>query len=295
VTDDSEPSPVFPSAIRHAYDLLVAGVSPDSIAGTWNAAGLPAGPDGVPAPVGLRGTWTADRVRAVLSDRAHAGRAVDEPTWRRAADLLSAPPRRAGDPDRALLSAIATCGLCGRPVRSAVVSPGQTAYQCDGGGERIHLARSTAPVDARVRLEVLDRLNRPGAPDLLTDRDSPDLYALGAHSAGLRSRLAQIADGTVTAAVAADAAASLGAELATVEEQMIDHTVRDVPASMTGADPLHDAWDRLAVSRQRGILLALADGVELHPNLPDRYPGDGDVLGQTVLIRWRSPSTGSDS
>jgi site-specific DNA recombinase len=294
VTDDSERSPVFPSAIRRAYDLLVAGVSLDSIAGTWNAAGLPASPDGVPAPAGLRGTWTADRVRAVLSDRAHAGHATDELIWRRAADLLSAPPRHAEDPDRALLTAIATCGLCGRPVRSAVVSPGQTAYQCDGGGDRIHLARSTAPIDARVRLEVLDRLNRPGAPDLLTDRDSPDLYALGAHSAGLRSRLAGLAEGTVPAAAAAEATASLGAELTTVEQQMIDHAVRDVPTSMTGADPLHDAWDRLAVSRQRGILLALADGVELHPSLPDRRPGDGDVLGQTVQIRWRSPLTRSD-
>jgi hypothetical protein len=142
------------------------------------------------------------------------------------ADLLSSPPRRAREePDRALLTAIAACGLCGRPVRSAVVSAGQTAYQCDGGGDRIHLARSTAPVDARVRLEVLDRLSRPGAPELLTDRDGPDLYALGAHSAGLRTRLAQVEEGTV----AAEVTASLGAELATVEDQMTDHAARDVP------------------------------------------------------------------
>ena len=32
-------SPIFPSAIGRAYDLLVAGVSAGSIAGTWNAAG----------------------------------------------------------------------------------------------------------------------------------------------------------------------------------------------------------------------------------------------------------------
>jgi hypothetical protein len=288
VTRDGEPSPVFPSAIRRAYDLLLAGVSPDSIAATWNAAGLPAGPDGVPAPAGIRGTWTADRVRAALSDPHHAGRAVDELTWRDAADLLSTPPGRAPEePDRALLTAIADCGLCGRPVRCVVVSPGRTAYQCEGGGARSHLARSTAPVDARVRLEVLDRLSQPGAPELLTDRGGPDLHALGAHSAGLRTRLAQIEDGTVPAAAATQATASLGAELSTVEAQMTDHAVRDVPASITGADPLHDAWDRLAVSRQRGVLLALADGVELRPSPPGRRPGDGDVIAQSVLIRWR--------
>jgi site-specific DNA recombinase len=284
-----QPSPVFPAAIRHAYDLLLAGVSPDSIAGTWNAAGLPAGPDGLPAPSGLRGLWTADRVRAVLSDRDHAGRAVDELGWRRATDQLSAPRRRtAGQPDRALLTAIATCGLCGRPVRSAVVSAGQTAYQCRGGGDRVHLARSTAPVDARVRLEVLDRLDRPGAPELLTNRDTPDLHALGAHSAGLRTRLAGIEDGIVDGDTAAAAAPRLDAELATVEQQMTDHAVRDVPASVTGADPLPEAWDRLAVSRQRGILLALAERIELRPGSPGRRAGDADILGQTVLITWRA-------
>jgi hypothetical protein len=69
---------------------------------------------------------------------------------------------------------------------------------------------------------------------------------------------------------------------------MTDHAVRDVPASITGADPLHDAWDRLAVSRQRGVLLALADSVELRPSPAGRRPGDGDVIAQSVLIRWRS-------
>ena len=91
---DEETNPVFPSAIRRAYDLLLAGVSPGSIAGTWNAAGLPTGPDGGPARTGQRGTWTADRVRAVLADPGYAGGLVDEPTWRSATALLSVPPRR---------------------------------------------------------------------------------------------------------------------------------------------------------------------------------------------------------
>lgn len=282
MTPEGQSSPMVQSVLRRTYDLLLAGVSPDSIAGTWNAAALPADPDGLPASIGVRGMWTGDRARAVLADPAHAGRTVDELTWRRAADLLSAPPRRSPEePDRALLTAIADCGLCGRPVRTAVVSPGVTAYRCDGGDGRIHLARSSAPVDARVRLEVLGRLARPGAPDLLADQDSPDLYALDAHSAGLRTRLAQLEDG-------AAAEAPLGAELATVQAQMADHAARDVPTSVTGADPLQEAWDRLAVCRQRGVLLALADGVELRPSPPGRRPGDGDVIGRSVLIRWRS-------
>jgi hypothetical protein len=280
VPSDEETSPVFPSAIRRAYDLLLAGVSPGSIAGTWNAAGLPAGPDGRPAPTGRRGTWTADRVRAVLAEPGYAGGLVDQPTWRSATALLSVPPRHGpSGSDRALLTAIASCGPCGQPVRSAVVSPGQVAYRC-GDDDSTHLARSSAPIDTQVRLDVLDRLDRPGAPDLLADRRMPDLPALGAHSAGLRTRLERT-----------QPAAGLDAQLAAVEDQMVDHATRDVPASLTGADPLDLAWDRLAVSRQRGVLLALAERIELHPIPPGRRAGDPDVLRQSVLITWRADPT----
>jgi site-specific DNA recombinase len=217
----------------------------------------------------------------VLADPGYAGRLVEDSTWRSATALLSVPPRRgpAGS-DRALLTGVASCGPCGRPVRSAVVAPGQVAYRCRGDDDRIHLARSSGPIDARVRLDVLDRLDRPGAPDLLADRRTPDLPALAAQSAGLRTRLERTRPATD---------ARLDAQLATVEDQMVDHAARDVPGSHTGADPLDHAWDRLAVSRQRGVLLALAERIELHPIPPGRRAGDPDVLRQSVLITWRTP------
>lgn len=283
MSTDEKASPVFPSAIRQAYDLLLAGVSAGSIAGTWNAAGLPAGPDGDPAATGRRGTWTADRVRAVLARPDHAGDLVDEPTWRSATELLSRPPRH-GPPgsDRALLTAIASCGRCGAPVQSAVVSAGQVAYRCGGDEDRIHLARSSAPIDAQVRLEVLARLDRPGAPDVLAGRHTPDLPALGAHSAGLRTRMHRSTP---------SGGSGLDAQLAEVEKQMVDHAALDLPVSLTGADPLDHAWDRLAVSRQRGVLLALAERIELHSIPPGQRAGDPDVLRRSILISWREDPT----
>src|SRR5215203_2426211 len=175
---DDERSPAFPSAIRRAYDLLLAGATLDSIADTWNAAGLSAGPGQVPRPTGRRGEWTADGVRAVLADPVYGDprspvRLVDQDVWRSAMEVLAAPPGPIpAEPDRILLTAIACCGRCGRPVRSTIVSPGQMAYECAGDDGRTHLARTAAPVDGWVRLQVLDRLARPGAPDLLTDGDA---------------------------------------------------------------------------------------------------------------------------
>jgi site-specific DNA recombinase len=271
---DARTCPVFPSVVRRAYDLLLAGASPGSIAGTWNAAGLPAGPDGGPAPTGRRGTWTADRVRAVLADRGYAGRLVDQRTWRSATAHLSGPPRRGpASSDTALLTAVASCGRCGRPVRSAVVSAGQVAYQCGGDQDRIHLARSSAPIDARVRRDVLDRLSRPDAADLLAGRCSSDLAALGACSDRARTRRLRPA---------------AGAGPPTGTDRSVDLAAREGHGPRTGAHPLDHAWDRLAVSRQRGVLLALAEGIELHPIPPGRHAGDPDVLRQSVVISWRT-------
>lgn len=261
---DKETSPVFPSAIRHAYDLLLAGVSLGSIAGTWNAAGLPAGPDGGPAPSGLRGTWTADGVRTVLAEAEFAGSLVDESTWRSASALLSAPSRHGpAQSDPALLTAIACCGVCGRPVRSKVLSPGQVAYRC--GGERIHLARSCGPIDAEVRLQVLDRLRRPGAPELVADRSTtPELPPPRLRSVGLRRQPVH---------------RTVAGRPATVEHRSI-RPVRNLP--------LDNAWDTLAVSRQRGVLLALTERIELHPIPPGQRAGDPGALRQSVLITWRA-------
>jgi hypothetical protein len=305
------------SAIRRAYDLVLAGESLESIASTWNAAGLPAGQEGQPQRAGQRGEWSPDAVRAVLMSPRYAGPAevagatdpdprqdgpagpaaptpvVSQEVWRAAVDILaeSSGATSAG-PVPALLTALAHCGICGRPVRSELVSAGQVAYRCDGDDGRMHLARSAAPIDSWIRLLAIERLGRPDAPDLLGDRDRPDLYALRAHSGGLRARRAQledaVTDGTVDQSEAAVGGARLDAELAAVEDQMIDHSRRDVPTSLTGADPVELAWDRLAASRQRGILLALTERITVHPVPEGRRAGDPDVLHATVIVEWRT-------
>ena len=267
-------------APRRAYDLLCAGVSPDSIAGTWNAAALPAAPDGTPAAIGIRGEWTGDKVRAVLADPGHVGRTVDGPTFRRAVDLLAAAPRRdSAEPDRALLTAIADCGLCGAPsarpcwpragpstgatvAASASTWPAASGWSTPGSGSRC--SRPARPA----------RGARPAHRAGLAD-----LHALRAHSAGLRTRLDQVEDGS----------GSLGTELATVEAEMADHAVRDVPSSITGARPAAGGVGparRVTAARRAA---RAGRRVEPRPSMPGRRASDGDAIGQSVRIRWRAP------
>jgi hypothetical protein len=193
----------------------------------------------------------------------------------------------------ALLTGVAVCGFCRQPVRTDLRSAGQVAYRCRSDGRRAHLVRSVPPVDAWIRLLVLEQLDRPGAPALLADLDEPDLYALRAHSAGLRTRLTQLADATAAGAMDRFAAAAgsemVAGALTAVEIEMTHHATHDLPASLTGADPVEVAWDRLGADRQRTVLRRLTDQITLHPVPPGRRAGDPDVLRSTVVVSWIHP------
>lgn len=205
-------------------------------------------------------------------------------------------PSLAGtDPDQAataLLAGLAVCAFCGRPVESEFLAPGQVAYRCGADDERAHLVRNSPPVDAWLRQLVIDRLGRHDAGHLVADSDGPDLYELRASSGGLRARRSQLedalADGTVDVSEGADRAGQLDGALDAVERQMVDHAQRDLPASLTGADPIEAAWDRLSADQQRVVLRRITERVALHPVPPGRRAGDRDVLGKTVIVTWRT-------
>ena len=203
-------------------------------------------------------------------------------------------PPIGADPDQtaaALLTGLAVCGFCGQPARSDFLSPGQVAYRCGADGERPHLVRNSAPVDAWIRLLVIQQLARDGAGHLIADSDGPDLYELRAYSGGLRARRSQLADSIadqkVDGAQGLASTTHLDRELAAVEDQMVSHVERDLPASLTGADPLEDAWDRLSADQQRTVLRRITEQIALHPVPPCRRAGDRDVLRNTVVVTWR--------
>lgn len=204
------------------------------------------------------------------------------------------PPGALAHPEQAaLLTGLAVCGFCGQPLRAERRSARQVTYRCPAGPGRAHLRRSAPRVDAWVRLLVLDHLDRPGAPAVLVDPDLADLHALRAHSAGLRTRLRQLTEtagvGGVDRAAAAAGTEMVAGELTAVEVEMTQHVTHPLPASLTGADPVEAAWDRLGADRQRTVLRQLAERIALHPVLPGRRAGDPDVLRGTVEVTWTAP------
>ncbi len=204
--------------------------------------------------------------------------------------MLMRPDPGAAQVHATLLADLAVCGFCGLPVQTERRPGGQAAYRCRVAGQRSHLVRSAPPVDAWIRMTVLEQLGRDGSPAALADADVPDLYALRAHSAGLRARPGQLTEAATAGAVDRSAAA-VGSELAAgeltaVEIDMTHHTTQDLPTSLTGADPVELAWDRLGLDRQRTALQRLTDRIALHPVPPGRRAGDPDVLRSTVVVTW---------
>jgi site-specific DNA recombinase len=130
------------TAIRQAFEDVLAGVSLSQVARDWNSAGLLTP---LTTRQGEPSRWTGDTVRPVLLNPRSAGLRgygpklengsrkievmgkaqwppiVTEETWRAVVGLLSDPERFAGRGRgaRALLTGIAVCGLCGATVNGA--------------------------------------------------------------------------------------------------------------------------------------------------------------------------------
>jgi site-specific DNA recombinase len=243
------------SAVRQAYDDVLAGVPLAQIARDWNGAGLL-------TPLATRqgepSRWTGDSVRPVLLNPRNAGlrgygpklengsrkieimgpaqwpAIVSEETWRAVVGLLSDPDRFTGRGrvDRALLTGIALCGVCGATVNGARAHSKNKAriYRCSAAYG--HTSRAAAPVEEWVEEVAIARLSRPDASELLRDDSRPDVAALRSEATALRARLDQLAtdfaDGDLTSSQLRTATSKLRARITAIEARMADAARVDV-------------------------------------------------------------------
>jgi DNA invertase Pin-like site-specific DNA recombinase len=278
------------TALRQAYNSLLAGRSMVGIARDLDAAGFITGRLGKP--------FNHSAARAVLVNPRNAGlRAyrgnivgpavwppiVDEDTWRAAHALLTDSERQRGPGSSArkwLLGGLALCGRCDDGTTVKVTYRGERnakgdivrSYRCH---KSPHLTREAGFCDWRVSERVIARLSRDDARDLLIDDDREDLTALRTEQSTLRMRLDQLAeafsDGALTASQLRSGTERLRARLGDIEARMVHIDRAPLLADLVTADDVRKAWQGAGLHRQRAIIDLLYT-VTLLPRPPGRKP-----------------------
>ncbi|WP_165368517.1 recombinase family protein [Serinicoccus sediminis] len=242
--------------------------------------------------IGTSPTYAARRVhQGTIVGDADWPPLVTVDTWERAVAVLTDPARntRTGDSTAThLLTGIATCGVCGAPVRR-IKNRGIHSYACPRTG-CMAVVRSIAPTEAWVTDVLLELLTVHGAQLAAgtTTDDRPDVTAARDELQGLRTRL----DGFVSAA--ADGQVS-PATLATIEARLTpqiraaESRVRQLltPRALDGID-LTDpaaAWDGLDLAERRHLLRSVVD-VVIHRRTTRKQPRVFERETVVVTPRW---------
>jgi DNA invertase Pin-like site-specific DNA recombinase len=221
--------------------------------------------------------WTPVELRRVLLRPRNAGLAVyrgeevgpacwpaivPEGIWRALVAILIDQARRTspGPGRRWLLSGLALCGVCARPMVAGSVgrARGQAvrpAYTCKTGK---HVVRDAHAVDKLVTAIVLERLRRPDARDLLAADAPADTSALHARAVALRCRLNGLATAyaadQIDGAQLAHGSAQLRGELGEVERAIAAAARTSPLAGVADAPDPAKVWKGLGLDRRRAVV-----------------------------------------
>lgn len=275
--------------IVEVADRLLSGESLRGVAAELNLRGVPT----------VTGTpWSPGVLKAMLArprmigHRVHRGAvaakaawepALPEGTWRELRALLTDPARRTGsNARRYLLTGVAECGPCERPISirvgTATRSAGsRVAYRCPGCG----LSRAQPAVDAYVVGAVLRRLED------LPEQPLPDVDAHTAQRiTALQDRLALVTrefadDPDVTPDQLRAISRDLRSRLAELERQGMPSRQRRL---ITGAQHVGlTEWESWPLQRRRAIIGEL---IQVRV-LPARRSAPRRFDPSTVELSWR--------
>jgi DNA invertase Pin-like site-specific DNA recombinase len=287
-----------PEKLRIAKELL-AGRSINALCRDLNDRGILTTRGGPWTPASLRATLLTPRNygTAIFNDEQFPGAwpAIwPEDTHRKLVTLLTDPARRLSPDGRIkyLLSGIARCGACHKPVKSASTAnrdgTRRRLYKCPSE----HLFRSQVACDYVVVSEVIGQLTLLPAAEraaLLAGEDHDSGAAIDA--AALRRKLANLLDLVAEEEIPPEEyrpkAASLRAQLRKAETRMAKVSRAPVLAELLTADDVRACWDGLPLDRQRSVLKALVTPVILKGGTARRAqaPGGG-------LAAWNSTEVG---
>jgi DNA invertase Pin-like site-specific DNA recombinase len=282
--------------IRDAVQRVLAGETIPSIARDWNERGIPTTQN---APHG----WLANSVATVLRNpriaglRAYKGEIVADGVWepiidRDTFEQLQAKIKRvarAGRPAKRLLTGIARCGRCGRPLWSSTGSDskhGNTRYACIKRPGSAGCGATTvvsAPLDELVTAAVLHRLNSKAMVRALSHK--PTKKAADIDLARIERDLEDLAndfgEGRISRREWLAARSPLEDRLARAR-RMHDATNGTAALAPFRDGDITEKWDALSVERQRAVLAALVDRIVINPATKSRFDPD------RVDVVWRA-------
>lgn len=183
--------------------------------------------------------------------------------------LVGVKPAHQGTARRWLLSGIAVCAVCRRPVRSArgITHPNPRkdgtrapskvyhTYRCVEG----HIMRAGDIIDQLVAEICIQRLSRDDLSSLLAPKvEEVDVPALNAERVALEGRKAYVAsaivDGSLTPAQAQVALDKANEQLRDLDATIARAVAQDPLAELINVDDVRAWWDSATLARRRTVV-----------------------------------------
>lgn len=277
--------------IQEAVKDLLTGGTLHGVARRWNTSGIST----------VRGKrWSNLHVRRVLSNPRLAGLVVhkgevvgpgawdpivEEAQWKALQALFKTRAHAMAFERRHLLSGIALCGACGRPLYGAYPHGRDrpASYICKSPGKG-HVARAVAPLDDLIEGLVVDYLTSQGVErDLLTAPDTT-ISALEERRSALtatRSSFARLLrEGVMTEDDVRTDATAIQREIDEIDQKIADRR----PALVLLDGELLDRWENGSVEAKSAIVdMLLFVVVQRDPQRDPRREFDASL----VWHRWR--------
>jgi site-specific DNA recombinase len=268
--------------VRECARRFLAGESIRSICADLNERGVPAASGGAWSPQTLRRMLGSGRISG---QREHRREIITAAEWPAIIDPTETAQIRArlADPERRtnksarrylLTGGLLRCGHCGEPLVARPRSGGLRRYACAKGPGFSGCGRTyinADPVEAFVVEMILFRLDSPELAAAASSRASePEAERWQAEIDAARRQLEELAQAygeqQITMAEVIAARKPIEARLSAARRQLgkLSRTAA-LDGYLGNADALREAWQGLDLSRQRAIVTALLDRIEVGP------------------------------
>ena len=287
--------PVESAVVRDVVRRILSGESIASITRDLNEKGV--------KPPPRNTLWVRSTVRLIANRasnaglRVHKGKVVGafvhceeiitEDEYIRLLAILKDPTRRTHKTNthKHLLSGIARCGVCGRPLHTIPGSSRRAPTYACRESECYGVRRQMKHVDDLIVGLVCSRLSRPDATEVFVEADNRDLLA---EQQTLRAKLDyaadQYADDLIDGNQLRRITERLRPRLEKVETQIAQSSTHVGLADLATPN-IREHWDTIPLDRRRAVIKLLFEDVRILPRKPGQSTHAFDA--SRVAVKWK--------